>query len=68
MAAVLQLLDNSDEYARIKNAVIPYGDGYAAHRVVEAFRHFCGLSSNLPLPFRADLQLLMRDASQDNGI
>jgi UDP-N-acetylglucosamine 2-epimerase (non-hydrolysing) len=68
VAAVLQLLDNPDEYARMKNAVNPYGDGYAAHRVVEAIRHFFGLSSNPPLPFHTDLQLLMRDANQDNRI
>jgi UDP-N-acetylglucosamine 2-epimerase (non-hydrolysing) len=47
VAAVDDLLD----HARMQNAVSPYGDGYAADRVVGAVRHFLGLVETPPLPF-----------------
>jgi UDP-N-acetylglucosamine 2-epimerase (non-hydrolysing) len=44
VAAVSQLLDDPSEYARMQHAINPYGDGHAAERIVDAIRHFLGLS------------------------
>lgn len=54
VAAVSQLLDNPAEYNRMKRAVNPYGDGYAAQRILDSVRHFFGLLSVRPLPFQAN--------------
>jgi UDP-N-acetylglucosamine 2-epimerase (non-hydrolysing) len=58
VAAVSQLLDDPAEYARMKHAINPYGDGHAAERTVDAIRHFFGLLPTHPLPFQAGLRLL----------
>lgn len=36
VAEISQLLDNADAYIRMAKAVNPYGDGQAAHRIVQA--------------------------------
>jgi UDP-N-acetylglucosamine 2-epimerase (non-hydrolysing) len=51
IAAISQLLDNPEEYARMQHAVNPYGDGHAAERTTHAIRHFLGLVETLPPPF-----------------
>lgn len=43
-----ELLDDAQAYARMANAVNPYGDGHAAERIVEAIRYFFGLRSDRP--------------------
>ncbi|MBO9541329.1 UDP-N-acetylglucosamine 2-epimerase (non-hydrolyzing) [bacterium] len=43
-----ELLDDPAAYARMANAVNPYGDGHAAARIVEAIRFFFGLRSDRP--------------------
>lgn len=58
VAAVSQLLDDPDEYARMKQAINPYGDGHAAKRIVDAIRHFFGLLATRPLPFQAERSLV----------
>ena len=57
VTAVSQLLDDSTEYDRMKHAVNPYGDGYAAQRILDSICHFFGLLPTRPLPSQADLQL-----------
>jgi UDP-N-acetylglucosamine 2-epimerase len=57
VAAVSQLLDDPAEYARMQQAINPYGDGHAAQRTVDAIRHFFGLLATPPLPFQAELRL-----------
>jgi len=57
VAAVSQLLDDSTQYARMKHAINPYGDGHAAQRIVDSIRYFFGLLATRPLPFQADLRL-----------
>jgi UDP-N-acetylglucosamine 2-epimerase (non-hydrolysing) len=57
VAAVSQLLDDPAEYARMKHAINPYGDGHAATRIVDSIRHFFGLVAASPQPFQADLPL-----------
>ncbi len=44
----LQLLDDPAAYARMANAVNPYGDGLASARIVEAIRHHLGLRPERP--------------------
>ncbi len=51
VASVSRLLDDPAEYARMKHAVNPYGDGHAAQRVVESVRHFLGLLPARPASF-----------------
>lgn len=43
-----ELLNDPAAYARMANAVNPYGDGRAAERIVEAIRYFFGLLSDRP--------------------
>ena len=57
VAAVLKLLDDPAEYARMKHAINPYGDGHAAQRITDSIRHFFGFLATPPLPFRAELLL-----------
>jgi len=49
--AVSRLLDDSEEYARMKHAINPYGDGHAAQRVADSVRHYLGLSLAHPASF-----------------
>jgi UDP-N-acetylglucosamine 2-epimerase (non-hydrolysing) len=49
--AVSLLLSDSAEYARMSQAINPYGDGRAAERIVEAIRHAFGLTATRPAPF-----------------
>ena len=51
VTAVSQLLDDPFEYGRMQNAVNPYGDGYAAPRIVDTIRQYFGLIDELPQPF-----------------
>lgn len=43
-----ELLDDPGAYARMANAVNPYGDGQAAERIVEAIRYFFGHRGDRP--------------------
>jgi len=49
--AVLRLLTDPEAYARMANAINPYGDGQAALRIADHLEHFFGLRSDPPLPF-----------------
>jgi UDP-N-acetylglucosamine 2-epimerase (non-hydrolysing) len=51
VSAVSQLLDDPAEYARMQHAANPYGDGYAAQRIVDTVCHFFGLLPARPAPF-----------------
>ena len=42
VGAVTELLNDPGAYARMANAVNPYGDGEASRRTVQAVRHFFG--------------------------
>jgi UDP-N-acetylglucosamine 2-epimerase (non-hydrolysing) len=53
--AMLMLLDDPKEYSRMKHAVNPYGDGYAAARTVAWIRHYFGLTQDRPVPFGGEL-------------
>ena len=44
VASVTELLTDPAAYARMANAVNPYGDGRAAARCVQAMEHFFGLA------------------------
>lgn len=46
-AEALTLLNDSEAYARMQGAVNPFGDGFAAERIVRAFEH---LIFNSPAP------------------
>lgn len=50
--AVCRLLDDTDEYHRMKQAVNPFGDGHASERIVGAILHFFGLKPERPRAFR----------------
>ena len=45
------LLDDKDEYAKMVAAKNPFGDGYAAERIVEAIRYHFGLRPDRPLDY-----------------
>lgn len=46
-----QLLDDKDEYAKMVAAKNPFGDGYAAERIVEAIRYSFGLRPDRPADY-----------------
>jgi UDP-N-acetylglucosamine 2-epimerase len=46
-----QLLDDSDEYAKMAKAVNPYGDGSASERIVKALLYEFGVGSSKPTEF-----------------
>jgi UDP-N-acetylglucosamine 2-epimerase len=53
IAAMAQnLLDDPEAYSRMARAVNPYGDGHASERIVQAVRHFAGLSPEPPPAFK----------------
>lgn len=54
LEAITSLLDDAELHARMAAASNPYGDGRAAHRVVESARHILGLREGTPAPFTAD--------------
>lgn len=43
-----ELLDNKDEYNKMVAAKNPFGDGYAAERIVEAIRYHFGFRTDRP--------------------
>ena len=45
------LLDDAEAYGRMARAVNPYGDGRASERIVQAARHFAGLTPDPPPAF-----------------
>jgi UDP-N-acetylglucosamine 2-epimerase (non-hydrolysing) len=45
------LLDNKDEYSRMANAVNPFGDGFAAQRIVKSLLYYFKLSNEKPEQF-----------------
>ncbi|ADL08777.1 non-hydrolyzing UDP-N-acetylglucosamine 2-epimerase [Thermosediminibacter oceani] len=49
------LLSDEDEYARMANAVNPYGDGFASRRIVESILYYFGLSDKRPEEFRPEM-------------
>ena len=51
VAAAQELLSNPQAYGSMAQAVNPYGDGRASERIVQAVRHYTGLSDTPPLPF-----------------
>lgn len=50
--AVKDLLENSEQYNRMANAVNPYGDGLASQRIVNALFYYFGLNSEIPKEFQ----------------
>lgn len=44
---VATLMDDGAEYARLANAVNPYGDGHASERVLAAMEHYFGLGERM---------------------
>ncbi|MCL1807631.1 MAG: UDP-N-acetylglucosamine 2-epimerase (non-hydrolyzing) [Oscillospiraceae bacterium] len=46
-----ELLEDPAAYDHMARAVNPYGDGHASGRIVQAVRHFAGLSAETPQPF-----------------
>jgi UDP-N-acetylglucosamine 2-epimerase (non-hydrolysing) len=51
---VARLLEDTDHYTAMANAVNPYGDGQAARRSVEAIEHFFGFGEQ-PTDFDPDI-------------
>ncbi len=47
-----RLLTDPRYYAKIANAVNPYGDGKASERIAGAIRWYFGMSKKKPIPFR----------------
>ena len=43
-----ELLTNEEVYAKMSAAKNPFGDGYAAERIVEAIRYYFGLRKDRP--------------------
>ena len=50
-AAAARLLTDEEEYARMARAVNPYGDGFAAARIVQAIEYMFGLRREPPEVF-----------------
>jgi len=48
-----ELLSSPDEYAKMAQAVNPYGDGFASARIVKALLFHFGLSTERPEEFKA---------------
>lgn len=48
---VMKLLDDQAEYARMANAINPYGDGYASKRIIQAIKYKFGLTAEKPEEF-----------------
>lgn len=46
-----ELLDNKDEYNKMVAAKNPFGDGYAAERIVEAIRYHFGFRADRPTDY-----------------
>ena len=44
----VELLTNEEVYAKMSAAKNPFGDGYAAERIVEAIRYYFGLRKDRP--------------------
>ncbi len=47
-AQAKELLENKDTYSKMVAAKNPFGDGYAAERIVEAIRYYFGLRQDRP--------------------
>ena len=47
-AEAKELLDNKESYDKMVAAKNPFGDGYAADRIVEAIRYYFGLRKDRP--------------------
>lgn len=47
-----RLLDDPFCYRQMAEAINPYGDGQASRRICQAIRHYFGLASEPPEPFR----------------
>lgn len=43
----VQLIDNKDEYAKMANAVNPYGDGLSAIRTIKIIKNYFGFSNEV---------------------
>jgi UDP-N-acetylglucosamine 2-epimerase (non-hydrolysing) len=51
---VRELLNDSNAYARMANAVNPYGDGHATERILDAIRFHFEMTAERPAEFRGD--------------
>ncbi len=51
LALAEELLTSREEYERMSQAVNPYGDGHASHRIAQAILHTFGKSSVRPADF-----------------
>ena len=49
-----RLLDDTASYARMANAVNPYGDGKASTRIVQAILYYFGISKTRPKPWEPE--------------
>jgi UDP-N-acetylglucosamine 2-epimerase (non-hydrolysing) len=47
----VELLDNKETYNKMVAAKNPFGDGYAAERIVEAIRYYFGVREDRPLDY-----------------
>jgi len=52
-ALASELLSSDTEYAKMAQAVNPYGDGHASERIVEALFYHFGLSDKRPIDFKS---------------
>jgi UDP-N-acetylglucosamine 2-epimerase (non-hydrolysing) len=50
-SSMIELLDDADAYAKMAGAKNPYGDGFAAERILDAIAYSFGLRKNAPQPF-----------------
>jgi UDP-N-acetylglucosamine 2-epimerase (non-hydrolysing) len=47
----VELLENKETYNKMVAAKNPFGDGYAAERIVEAIRYYFGVREDRPLDY-----------------
>ena len=50
--AMLQLLDDDQEYQRMSEAKNPYGDGHASQRILDAILYEFGKKATRPVAFK----------------
>ena len=53
---IRRLLDDNNFYQGMANAVNPYGDGLAAHRIAQAIKYWAGISSSKPATFNPGIE------------
>ncbi|MFZ5353352.1 MAG: non-hydrolyzing UDP-N-acetylglucosamine 2-epimerase [Bacillota bacterium] len=57
--AIELYLNNKEEYQKMAAAINPYGDGYAAERIVESLLHYFGINSKRPEDYEPKIKTII---------